>query len=111
MNYNNKKFQPVTSSSNGEVTVQTVFHYRQSGNVVTCEYQGENIVTGHLIGIVDPDGNIDMRYHQVNMHGQLLTGVCLSRPELLPNGKIRLHESWQWTSGDESMGQSVLEEI
>jgi len=111
MNYNNKRFRPVSTSSNGEVSESMVFHYRQSGNVLTCEYSGENIFAGHLIGIVDPDGNIDMRYHQVNAQGQLMTGVCHSRPEVLPNGKIRLHESWRWTSGDGSMGQSILEEI
>lgn len=111
MNYNNKRFRPVSGSSNAEVTTETVFHYRQTGNVLTCAYQGEQIVAGHLIGIVDPDGNIDMRYHQVNVHGQLMTGFCHSRPEILPNGKIRLHESWQWTSGDGSKGHSVLEEL
>tara|TARA_B110000259_G_scaffold11504_1_gene12482 strand:+ start:72 stop:215 length:144 start_codon:yes stop_codon:yes gene_type:complete len=25
--------------------------------------------------------------------------------------KIRLHESWEWTSGDKSKGQSIIEEI
>lgn len=111
MNYNNKRFRPVSGSSNAEVTSKTVFHYRQTGNVLTCAYEGEQIVAGHLIGIVDPEGNIDMRYHQVNIHGQLMTGICHSRPEILPNGKIRLHESWQWTSGDGSKGHSVLEEL
>lgn len=40
-----------------------------------------------------------------------MTGTCNSRPELLKNGKIRLHEEWQWTSGDKSKGKSILEEI
>jgi hypothetical protein len=29
----------------------------------------------------------------------------------MKNGKIRLHEKWQWTSGDGSKGESILEEI
>jgi hypothetical protein len=29
----------------------------------------------------------------------------------LGNGKIRLHETWQWTSGDFSSGTSIIEEI
>ena len=111
MNYQNKQFRPVSTSPNGEVSDKTVFRYRQTGNILTCEYEGENIIFGHLIGIVDESGNIDMRYHQVNVQGQLMTGICHSRPELLPNGKIRLHESWQWTSGDGSKGESILEEI
>jgi hypothetical protein len=35
MNYNNKCFRPVSRSSNAEVTNETVFLYRQSGNVLT----------------------------------------------------------------------------
>lgn len=43
--------------------------------------------------------------------GKLMTGICQSQPELMDNQKIRLHESWQLTSGDGTKGQSVLEEI
>lgn len=35
----------------------------------------------------------------------------LLEPEILPTGKIRLLEQWQWTNGDNSMGQSIIEEI
>jgi len=51
-----------------------------------------------------------MRYHQVNQKGELMTGMCKSMPEILENGKIRLHESWEWTSGDKSKGSSIIEE-
>ncbi|PKD20028.1 hypothetical protein APR41_15260 [Salegentibacter salinarum] len=27
------------------------------------------------------------------------------------NGKLRLYESWKWTSGDKSSGNSILEEL
>lgn len=111
MNYQNKKFRPLSNTNNGEVTSSMIFHYKQEGNIITCAYTGENIITGHLIGLVDDDGNIDMRYHQINHQGQLRTGICHSKPELLENGKIRLYESWQWTSGDKSRGESVIEEI
>jgi hypothetical protein len=40
-----------------------------------------------------------------------MTGICTSTPEEIENGKIRLHESWQWTSGNQSKGNSMLEEI
>jgi hypothetical protein len=52
-----------------------------------------------------------LNYHQINAQQEIRTGICTSRPEILPNGKIRLHESWQWTSGDKAKGYSVLEEI
>lgn len=111
MDYNNKKFRPVQNSENGETTGETIFEYKQLDNILTSEYRGGQIVKGHLIGLVDPDGNIEMRYHQINKKGNLMTGICFSRPELTATGKIRLYENWQWTSGDKSSGTSILEEI
>lgn len=111
MNYHNKKFRPETTSPNGEVDDSVIFHYQQTNNVLTCTYSGSNIVSGHLIGLVDANGSIDMRYHQVNTAGELMTGTCQSAPELLPNGKLRLRESWRWTSGDVSAGISTLIEL
>ena len=111
INYNNKKFRPVSNTDNGETSNETLFLYKQVGNRLTSEYSGGKIKYGHLIGLVDMDGNIDMRYHQVNEKGELMTGICISKPEILNNGKIRLHESWEWTSGDKSKGQSIIEEL
>ena len=110
INYNNRVFRPITNTENGETSNETVFYYKQTGNVLSAEYAGGKIVNGHLIGLVDDDGNIEMRYHQLNDKGELMTGICRSKPEILANGKIRLHESWEWTSGDYSKGQSVIEE-
>ncbi|KQM63854.1 n-acetylglutamate synthase [Pedobacter sp. Leaf216] len=110
INYNNKVFKPVSNTENGETSDETVFTYQQTGNILTAGYTGGKIVSGHLIGLVDEHGNIEMRYHQVNNKGELMTGICQSVPEHLPNGKIRLHETWQWTSGDRSKGKSIIEE-
>jgi len=109
-NYDGKTFKPVSNSANGETSGDTVFHYRQAGNILTAAYNGGRIQSGHLIGLVDADGVIDMRYHQVNNAGELMTGRCRSVPERMDNGKIRLHETWEWTSGDRSSGQSIIEE-
>jgi hypothetical protein len=111
INYHNRKFRPVSNSENGETSGETVFHYVQEGNILTAFYSGGAIKKGHLIGLVDENGNIDMRYHQVNESGKLMTGSCRSKPEIMANGKIRLHENWKWTSGDESEGKSIVEEI
>ncbi len=111
INYDGKSFRPVQNSDNGETSAETVFHYVQKGNILSSEYSGGKIKKGHLIGLVDEEGRIEMRYHQVNSNNELMTGICQSVPELLPNGKIRLHETWQWASGDLSKGNSILEEI
>jgi len=110
INYNDKVFRPVSNSENGETSNETKFHYKQVGNILSSEYSGGKILSGHLIGLVDQEGNIDMRYHQVNTNHELMTGICKSMPEVLHNGKIRLHETWEWTSGDKSKGNSIIEE-
>jgi hypothetical protein len=111
INYNNKKFRPLSSSGNSETTSETVFIYKQEGSILTSTYKGGNIVEGHLMGLVSDDGTINMRYHQINTKGELMTGICVSKPETTSSGKIKLHETWQWTSGDKTKGTSVLEEV
>lgn len=110
INYNDKIFRPISNSESGETSNETIFHYKQEGNILTSEYSGSKIKYGHLIGLVNEDGSIEMRYHQVNVQDELMTGICISKPEIMKNGKIRLHEDWQWTSGDKSKGQSIIEE-
>jgi len=111
MNYNNKIFKAVQNSENGETSAETIFKYQQEGEILTSEYSGGQIKKGHLIGLVDQLGNIEMRYHQINTKGELMTGICFSKPEIMQNGKVRLHETWEWTSGDKSKGNSILEEV
>jgi len=111
INYDGKKFRSIGNSATGEVSGETVFEYHQSGDVVWAEYSGGAITSGHLIAICDADGRLEMRYHHINNSGALMTGECLSTPEILPDGRIRLYEDWRWTSGDCSSGKSILEEI
>lgn len=109
--YNNKIFRSVSNSANGEVSNDTIFQYHQSGNIVWAEYTGGQIVKGFLIAKVLEDNSLDMRYEHINQNGELMTGVCHSIPEILSDSRIRLYEKWRWTSGDLSVGESVVEEI
>jgi hypothetical protein len=106
-----KAFRSVSNTGNGEVGAETRFHYRQTGDLVTASYQGGEIVLGHLIATMTPDGLLDMRYHHLNVKGELMAGKCLSTPRLLPDGRLRISEEWQWLSGDMSSGRSEIEEI
>ncbi|UDY24670.1 hypothetical protein [Nocardioides sp. Kera G14] len=111
IDYDGRVFRPVSLSPNGTVSTETVFVYRQRRRVITSAYQGGDIVAGHLIGLVDAEGNLDFRYHQLTVEGELQAGSCHSTPEVLEDGRIRLHESWQWSTGDRSTGTSTLEEV
>jgi hypothetical protein len=111
VNYHNRKFRVVSNSENGEVSSDTVFNYYQQGPVVWGDYSGGEIVKGSLIAHADDHGRLSMTYQHVNREGEFRTGCCYSLPEHLPDGRIRLHETWQWTFGDMSEGRSVIEEI
>lgn len=111
IDYNNKRFRSIGNTANGEVSGHTIFHYWQEGKVVWATYKGGNITFGNLIATMDRSGNLDMRYQHVSTDETIKTGKCISTPEILDDGRIRLHESWQWTSGDQSKGESVVEEI
>ena len=108
-NYDGRVFRSVATSENGDVGSATRFHYHQLSDIVWAEYSGGAIERGQLIARAAPDGTLDMRYHHVNADGDLMTGECISQPELLGDGRIRLRESWQWTSGDRSVGESIVE--
>ena len=111
INYNDRVFRSVSNSENGDVNDETIFNYQQNSFLVSATYSGGAILFGHLLGLVNNEGVMEISYHHVNEEGDIRTGVCLSTPEILPNGKIRLHERWKWTNGDLSEGKSTLEEI
>ena len=111
IDYDDRRFRAVETTANGEVGDGTVFHYRQRGDVVWATYEGGGVRFGTLVAAVNGAGGLDMRYSHVNASGELMTGECRSTPEVLGDGRLRLHERWRWTSGDRSEGESVVEEI
>jgi hypothetical protein len=112
VDYDGRRFRSLANTPNGEVGDGTLFQYRQAGDVVFGTYEGGGVRHGHLVARVDAEGGLDMRYHHVSdATGALMTGVCRSRLEILPDGRYRLHEEWRWTSGDGSAGRSVVEEV
>ncbi len=109
--YDNRTFRTIENTPNGEVSGETLFFYRQSGDLVWATYQGGRVRFGTLVAKVLAGGSLDLRYQHVSVTGELKTGECRSTPEVLADGRLRLHESWRWTSGDLSSGTSIVEEI
>lgn len=106
-----KRFRSLSNTENGEVGAETVFHYHQQDSVVWAEYEGGEIVKGHLVAKVLPNGQLDMSYHHINRGGEIMIGKCLSTPEFTSNGKLKFKEEWQWLNGDKSSGSSeIIEE-
>lgn len=93
----------------GEVSSETTFHYTQASDMVSATYSGGRIRRGYLVGVRHGD-ELDFRYVQLHVDGATADGHCESRVEVLPDGRLRLVESWSWDSRDGS-GSSVVEEI
>ncbi|WP_163339331.1 n-acetylglutamate synthase [Desulfopila sp. IMCC35008] len=106
-----KTFQSIENMVNGEVSSDTFFHYHQSGELITADYSGGKIVQGHLLGKMLDNGDLTFSYHHLNTDGELMFGKCTSSLEVLPDGRLKYIEQWQWLTGDRSQGTSQIVEI
>ena len=111
MDLDGRVFVTGSNTVNGDAGAATRFEYRQRGERVWATYRGGRVRFGILVAVGDRQGRLDMRYQHVGEDDSFRTGMCVSVPELLPDGRLRLVEEWQWTNGDRSRGRSVLEEI
>ena len=111
IDYNLKTFVAIGNSSNGQVSEEVVFHYFQKDNIVWGNYEGGVIKKGSLVGICNKNATLNFVYQHIDIHNHLKTGKCISMPEILPDGKIRLYEKWQWSCDDYSEGTSIVEEV
>lgn len=110
IHYDGVCFFTKANTDNGEVNTQTLFHYHQNSNMIWADYAGGQIIKGYLIGTTDTKGNLSFSYQHLNKEYQLRMGTCHSVPVILEDGRIELHESWQWLNGDETSGTSILSE-
>jgi hypothetical protein len=111
IDFDRRRFRTVKNSDTGESSSETVFRYRQKGSVVWATYRGGDVTYGTLLARVDGAGRLDMVTQHLNKNGDFRSGRCRARTEILPDGRYRLHERWEWTSGAAGSGRSVTEEV
>ncbi|HVQ93826.1 MAG TPA: hypothetical protein VMU51_22500 [Mycobacteriales bacterium] len=98
------------SNVGGEVGAETVFRYGEDdAGEVWASYSGGGIRRGFLVGRRDGD-RLDFRYAQLNDARETSTGHCVSVVSTLPDGRLRLDETWQWESRP-GQGTSAIEEL
>ncbi|MET0233032.1 MAG: VOC family protein [Kibdelosporangium sp.] len=102
-------FRAVADVDGGEVDTATIFTYHEQDGEIWAEYSGGRVKRGNLVGTRTGD-RLEFRYSQLNTAGETSTGHCLSTVETLPDGRLRLLETWQWESRPGS-GTSVVEEL
>jgi hypothetical protein len=106
---NGLTFAPLDRPEHGEVDASTRFAYSEADGAVWAEYSGGDIVRGRLVGTRVGD-DLDFRYVQLNRSGDTASGHCVSRVSVLPDGRLRLDETWEWESRDGN-GTSVVEQV
>ncbi|MFJ2114194.1 MULTISPECIES: hypothetical protein [unclassified Streptomyces] len=100
---------PVADQAPGQVGTGTRFVYHERDGVIRARYEGGDVVRGHLVGTRAGD-RLDFRYVQLKQDGTTSSGHCLSTVSELPDGRVRLTESWRWES-QEGSGTSVVEQL
>ena len=110
IDYNGRRLIIVENTPNGDVQPGLSFEYRQQDRRVWATYSSPGVLFGGLSAAVASDGALDARYRHFTPDGEAREGRCRSEPSRTPDGRIRLTEHWQWTSGDGSSGVSVVEE-
>ncbi|WP_328556003.1 MULTISPECIES: hypothetical protein [unclassified Streptomyces] len=100
---------PVADQAPGQVGTRTRFVYHEEDGTVWADYAGGDIVRGHLVGTREGD-RLDFRYVQLRRDGTTASGHCVSLVVELPDGRVRLEETWTWESR-KGTGTSVVEEL
>ncbi|MBM7438459.1 hypothetical protein [Streptomyces sp. HB132] len=111
---------PVADQSPGQVGTRTRFAYHERDGRIWAEYTGGDVVRGHLVGTREADlldfiprslkGTGGTPTVQLKHDGTTSSGHCVSTVTELPDGRVRLDETWQWES-QEGRGKSVVEEL
>ncbi|MDT0614517.1 hypothetical protein [Streptomyces lancefieldiae] len=100
---------PVADQAPGQVGTRTRFVYHEQDGAVWAEYEGGDVVRGRLVGTREGD-RLDFRYVQLKTDGSTSSGHCVSAVVELPDGRVRLEETWEWES-QRGSGTSVVEQL
>jgi hypothetical protein len=106
IDYDGRRFRAAGHGSDAPVAV-----YRQRDDLLWAEFDGGSVRRGSLTGLRRADDSIEFTYTMVLADGSILAGHCESAPEMLPDGRVRLHERWERYGAHAASGTSELEEI
>lgn len=109
-NFNNKRFALIQNSDSGQVNSETVFEYKQEGNLVTADYFGGTIRYGKIIAELK-DNELNMLYQCLTTGNELKAGKAIAKISLTDTGKMTLNLNWEWLTNGNEKGTSEYIEI
>lgn len=110
INYDGRVFRPAGARPAADDDISTG-QYHQDGETIWAHFAGGEVVRGYLVGRCEPDGTLDLAYCQVLADSSVISGKVRSTPELLEDGRIRLHEHWERFTPTPAQGTSTIEEV
>ena len=110
MTLDNKKFITI-ENKNGLSSSETIFHYFQSGTVITGKYKGGAIQEGFIVGKQIEESKIELLFQCLTKEGDLKVGESKGIISENQNGKLELKFDWNWLNGDLSGGKSEYIEM
>ena len=109
MNLDGLSFQVSATASVGVVSSETRLKLVQRGLRVFGRYHGGSIERGCLVGRVR-DHTLRFRYAQREKAGGIHGGRSICSLEVLPDGRLRLHEHFMWETRG-GAGTNVFEQV
>ena len=106
IDYEGRRFRPEHGGPDASTAL-----YRQDGDLVWAEFQGGEVRRGSLTGRCAEDGTLEFAYTMVLAGGEVISGHNVSVPELLPDGRVRLHERWERFGAHADAGLSTIVEV
>ena len=106
LSLNNRTFIPFENSEGGVVDARTQFHFTQIGQNFAAEYQGGDILSGHIIGRMSNDLTGEMLYHCQTTGNKLKAGHASATFKTTDTGAIRMSLKWKWLGGGTGSGTS-----
>lgn len=104
-NFNNKTFSLLENSENGKVNSETVFKYKQEGNLVTADYYGGTIKYGKIIAHLS-NKTLNMLYQCITTENELKARKASAQISLTKEKKIKLTLNWEWLENKNESGIS-----
>lgn len=99
----------VSTSENGVVDHNTIFHFRQKQDMIYAQYSGGQIAQGYLVGNLIGT-SISFTYCQRQVDGVLDYGASKAILSY-ENGRLRITEKFEWASRPGKSGINILEEV
>ncbi|WP_100610811.1 hypothetical protein [Confluentibacter lentus] len=109
-NFNNKRFALIQNSDSGQVNSETVFEYKQDGNLVTADYFGGTIRYGKIIAALKDD-ELNMLYQCLTTDNELKAGKATAKISVTDTGKMKMNLNWEWLTNGNEKGASEYIEI